>query len=232
MAKQMTRSYRMCAKVTAKAGFLAQILLCFVALLAIHTSAPAADFTFTSPATISASNTTYENLSIVVDGTVLTIDGVHTFSELQLINGATLTHSAGAADKLELVITTMNISADSAIDVSRKGNNYNADATGVGSHSGGSYGGSGGGGANGAYTTNEVYGDYLAPQEFGTGGHDTSLGGGSVKLTVANLTLNGVIRSNGGDGHTSHKAGGSGGSVWLEINALSGSGSIEANGGT
>ncbi|MCP4494959.1 MAG: hypothetical protein GY820_47810, partial [Gammaproteobacteria bacterium] len=38
--------------------------------------------------------------------------------------------------------------------------------------------------------------------------------------------------SNGGDGHTSHKAGGSGGSVWLEINALSGSGSIEANGGT
>ncbi|MCP4485909.1 MAG: hypothetical protein GY820_01070, partial [Gammaproteobacteria bacterium] len=160
------------------------------------------------------------------------------WSSVTLSNSSTLSHRAPTAAQalthkgLDWQVTTMNIGADSAIDVSGKGNNYNAGATGVGSHSGGSYGGSGGGGANGAYTTNEVYGDYLAPQEFGTGGHDTSLGGGSVKLTVADLTLNGVIRSNGGDGHTSHKAGGSGGSVWLEINALSGSGSIEANGGT
>ncbi|MCP4491901.1 MAG: Ig-like domain-containing protein, partial [Gammaproteobacteria bacterium] len=178
---------------------------------------------------------------LTLDNSQLTVGAVDRsvaaaqWSSVTLSNSSTLSHRAPTAAQalthkgLDWQVTTMNISADSAIDVSRKGNNYNADAT-VGSRSGGSYGGSGG--EYSIYTTNATYGDYLAPQEFGTGGYNTSLGGGSVRLTVANLTLDGQIRANGGNHIINGSGGGgSGGSVWLEVGSLTGGGLIQANGG-
>ena len=64
--------------------------------------------TFTTPVTISESDTTYNGQDIVVNGTTLTVNGAHRFASLLLTNAAVLTHSpctAAATHNLDLTVT-------------------------------------------------------------------------------------------------------------------------------
>ncbi|MCP4470841.1 MAG: hypothetical protein GY815_09170, partial [Gammaproteobacteria bacterium] len=116
------------------------------------------------------------------------------------------------------------------IDVSNRGNKPSSE---VGSYSGGSYGGKGG--VNSSQTTNEPYGNYLAPYEFGMGGQGSGVtrGGGAIKITADVLELSGQILANG-QGYSSYGTG-SGGSIWLDVGTLKGdidgTARIMANGG-
>ncbi|HEC13222.1 MAG TPA: hypothetical protein ENI80_08250, partial [Acidiferrobacteraceae bacterium] len=99
---------------------------------------------FTTPTTIGANDTTYDGQTITVNGTTLTIDGAHTFVDVNLINGAVLTQSnatSPTSSKLVITTTSLNIDANSNIDVSSKGLLPTVEVTG---YSGGSYGGRGG----------------------------------------------------------------------------------------
>ncbi|WP_188365658.1 hypothetical protein, partial [Marinicella pacifica] len=181
--------------------------------------------TFTSDTSIGVTDTTYDGDSLIVDNAVLTIDGVHQFQSIDLINGATLTHSEGVSG-VHLTVTDVAISADSSIDVSGKGAAYDSNA--IPAYVGASYGGLGG--LNNVNdSTNSVYGDLRQPVDLGTSG-SFNRGGGSLRLTVSNvLNLSGTIKADGLNEYP-HNSGGSGGSLWLEVNEVTGIGTISANG--
>ncbi|MFV8781664.1 LamG-like jellyroll fold domain-containing protein, partial [Microbulbifer sp. SA54] len=182
-----------------------------------------------------------DNKSIVVDGATLTLDGSHEFYSVVVRNGGQITHSVNAktasgADGLEIVTNYLEIDATSSINVDSKGSLPTDE---VGADSSGSYGGRAG--ISEGKTTNATYGDYKAPQHFGTGGRynsspndssNNTRGGGSIKLSVAGeLRLDGVITANGGA--DSADDAGSGGSIWLDVGTLTVSESperIRANG--
>ena len=138
-------------------------LLCLAGFIVPFYQADAADFNFTTDTSIDATNFTYDGQSILVDGAVLTVDGVHNFTELELINGAVLTHSLETPTKPDLTIGIVTIEAGSSIDVSAKGSVF----SGTG-RAGGSYGGRGGN-YPGA-VSNATYGNYQQPTDFGSGG--------------------------------------------------------------
>lgn len=115
-------------------------------------------------------------------------------------------------------------------------------------------GGHGGRGGDGGYAQGgePVYGSQSNPTTLGSGGGGGGLntsntwseggaGGGAIKLNVyGSLINNGIITSDGGQGHrvsTSElqyypAAGGAGGSIWINTGALLGSGVISAKGGS
>ena len=169
----------------------------------------------------------------------LTIDGGqlwgHTIvaPSVSVINGgvlSTMYSTTSRVHRLELDIPgQILVDATSRIDVSGKGyragrttgNTTVGGATGL---SGGSYGGSGGLRGGG---TNAVYGDYLDPDDWGSGGGGGGSGGGLVRIAAETLTLDGQILA---DGRNS-VGGGSGGGVLLAVTTLQGSGLIRASGG-
>jgi hypothetical protein len=67
---------------------------------------PAAAITFTTDTVVSFSNTNFDGENIIVTNCTLTVDGLHSFASLQVLNGATLTHSFapnGMLDNLRMV---------------------------------------------------------------------------------------------------------------------------------
>jgi hypothetical protein len=107
--------------------------------------------------------------------------------------------------------------------------------------SGAGYGGQGG---QGSYPSCHAtvdgglpYGNEEEPIDFGSGGGgDTEgAGGGVIQIAVLdNLTLDGQISANGGEGKVlgyGGSGGGSAGSIFIKTNILEGSGEILANGG-
>jgi hypothetical protein len=108
---------------------------------------------------------------------------------------------------------------------------------------GGSYGGRGGIHTNPGSLTNEPYGLIENPAFLGSGGGAEDdyynltpggHGGGRITINSGNLTIEGLINANGGDGGTSsalYGAGGSGGSIKIQASTINGSGQILANGG-
>ena len=200
--------------------------------------------------TIAATNYTYDNKVLIKNGGQLTVQGVHTFAQLILTNGATgvlngacsamevhvtggsrLTHAAATTTneyRLDLAVNgTLRVDADSAIDVSGKGylsgrTHPNTTTNASSNYSGGSYGGLGG--KNGPGNVNPVYGDFRYPNEVGSGGAYVGVGGGLARITAGTLELNGSIMATG----TTH--GGSGGGVYLDVGTISGTGLIEAKG--
>ena len=86
----------------------------------------------------------------------------------------------------------------------------------------GSFGGSGGSGGGAATDVNCGV----------TEKHDGGVGGGIIQMFVADeVTLNGELRSDGGNPSGSRGGGGAGGSIWIETGSLRGYGAIQANGG-
>ncbi len=159
-------------------------------------------------------------------------------NDLTLQNGALLTTKASdAANTYSLQATvarTLRVDATSSVDVSSLG--YPSDRTlgnvsgGVTGESGGSYGGLG---ANDVGMANPVYGDYVNPNEMGSGGASGGKGGGLIRLSAASIELAGAIRADGqaasGGGYY---GGGSGGGIRLDVTTLSGNGTVSVNGGS
>ena len=210
----------------------------FVCLACLAGLLPLDAAEFTTPITLSETDTTYDGQDIVIDGTTVTIDGPHSFNSLLLTNAAVLNHSACTTTnthRLDLVVAgTITVSTNSKIDVSWKGYPYGVASPAAGGastgRSGGSYGGLGNvyGGA-----ANAVYGDYADPNDWGSGGGENpwggSPGGGLVQVEAGTLVLDGQIVTNGGNGGYTQ---GSGGGIRVRVGTLAGQGQINAHGGT
>src|SRR5690606_18001868 len=143
----------------------------------------------------------------------------------------------------------LTISTNSRIDVSGRGylgarsggNGGNVGRTlgnttqgGSDRRNGGSYGGLGGLGSINAGMINATYGSFRNPDELGSGGGSDNgpagNGGGLVRISAQQVSLDGQILANGGDGVT-WGGGGSGGGIKITTSTLRGSGLIQANGG-
>ncbi len=219
--------------------------------------AHASAVTFATNSMISAGDATYDGLEIVVQGCTLTVNGLHTFARLTLLDGAVLTHSpcgdgTDPALRLDIAVTgDLRIDASSRVDVSGRGyacldgKSYGPGAaTGTrsdngGGGGGGAYGGNGGN-PESPYAGGKVYGSVSAPAEHGSAGGagyagQGGAGGGYVRLQVGGeLQLDGQILAHGQNG-SAHSfgasGGGAGGGVWLTASQFSGTGQISANGG-
>ena len=200
---------------------------------------------------IGPDDSTFDGTNILITNGTVTIDGAHTFANLLVENGGVLTHSGTTVDteqRLDLTVNSLSVDASSRIDVSSKGylggertgttddfGHTLGNVNGSYRYSGGSYGGLGGL-PNSSYVRNDVYGDYTAPNELGSGGGGSSgnkggNGGGLVRISATSLVLDGQILANGGSGYN-YAGSGSGGGVRLDVTTLSGGGSISANGGS
>ncbi len=198
-------------------------IICFLLFIAVM---PVNAITINLDTTITSSDFSNDNQDITIDGAILTIDGTHTFLDIQLINGATLTHTQNTSG-LDLTMNSLSIDATSKIDLTGKGRNpVTGEVTGLSSASHGGQGIL----CLVSDITNAVYGDLRQPNALGTS-TSRQLGGGSATLNVTGtLDLNGQIIANGSTEGDSYWGGASGGSIWLTANTLSGVGSIEANG--
>ncbi|MBL1271163.1 MAG: hypothetical protein COB25_001815, partial [Oceanospirillales bacterium] len=175
--------------------------------------------------TVEADDLSLDNQGVVVDGATLTINGTHRFASLELKNGATLTHSVEVEAKLDLFIEgVLHVDSSSSVNANAKGKPRPSAAH---SYVGGSYGGRGG--FYGSNQSDEEFGSYTSPTDYGVGG-SAGRGGGAVKLTAGEMKLDGRIQADGSS-VTSGGGAGSGGSVWLSANTLSGAGAISASGG-
>lgn len=196
---------------------------------------------FSAGVTINEGDTTYQGRNMIVYGNTATINGAHRFASVSALGSATLTHSSATTSsefRLDLTITdTLRIDSDSKIDVSNKGyllgrTNGNTTLGAATGKSGGSYGGLGRDASGG--TANWTYGDFLDPNEPGSGGGPDygsgGYGGGLARITAGAAIVDGSIKANGGTG-SGNQPGGSGGGILLEVGVLSGAGTISANGG-
>jgi len=175
---------------------------------------------------------------LVVDAATLSVNRAMSFADLTLTNGAVLTHSLNATDKvnwMDLTVSgTLAVPSNSVIDVAGRGYSEGNSFTNASvSVSGGSHGGRGGN-----YSSNQsgpVYGDFRNPNELGAGagsGNTGQPGGGLVRITAGELALDGHITADGASAPISPNGGaGAGGGVYLDVDTLSGSGSISAKGG-
>ncbi len=195
----------------------------------------------------------FDDRSLRIRGATVTLVGRHAFRNVELLQGAVLTHretTASVAYGLELDAWTISIDAASRIDVTGRGhlgggrggaNGNSGDTTGfaqgAASGNGGSYGGVGGHyGGSGANAPNPVYGDLTNPVDLGSGGGEWggsgADGGGRALIGAINLVVDGAVRADGAVSSGSASGEGSGGSVNLTLRTLSGRGTLEADGGT
>ncbi|MDX9971617.1 MAG: hypothetical protein RBU21_01365, partial [FCB group bacterium] len=191
---------------------------------------------------------TFDNVTLRNKAQVFSDQNVQVRGALRLQSGSVLTHSLNSENGLRITAESIEVDADSSIDVSRKGypggrvlvyvnEGYTIGGVpGARMRSGGSYGGVGGYRDGGG--TNPVYGIPSRPIYLGSGGsigwygERGGNGGGLVWLTADSVTIDGSILANGGTGGGSEAGSGSGGSVWIKAANVSGSGTIQANGGT
>ena len=183
--------------------------------------------TFTENAHIADGDATYEGEPVTVSGCTLTVDGAHVFTNLVLVNSATLTHTPGSAGMTLTVSGMVSVATGSKIDVTACGSGPRA---GTEHRAGGSHGGRGE--PHDGSVSCAVYGDAFAPAVLGSGGKGGSecRGGGAMRITADNLQLDGTLLADGQNG-AYYTGGGSGGSIWLDVGTLQGTGSIQANGG-
>ncbi|QOC21587.1 fibronectin type III domain-containing protein [Wenzhouxiangella sp. AB-CW3] len=196
-------------------------LVCFIGSIAWADDAIVID----EDTDIGSEDDSLHGMSVVVDGAVLTIDGTHELSSLQLTGGAVLTHTLETEHPPHLIIDTFTIEANSRIDLVGKGR---ARLDGYSGRAGGSYGGKGSIYDEDA-TTNPTFGSLRQPTDLGVGG-STTRGGGAIRLTVDELIVDGDILAGGAPG-SNGQGPGSGGSVWIDAGQLSGGGLISAIGG-
>jgi hypothetical protein len=229
-------------------------LLSAVGGLCLALATPARAALFTTDTSIGPNDTNYDGQDIVVVGCTLTIDGIHDYSDLVIIENGTVTHSPitnASGGGLNLTVSNLFIELGSAIKADGLGFGpglgagagtslagdpefgihdgfTNGGGGGFGGCGGSSFAGAAGGGSYGSiiYSTNAGSGGGAG---FGEGG----AGGGLVNLTIADaLTVDGQINANGADGINLASGGGSGGGISISASSISGTGSITANGGS
>ena len=196
------------------------------------------------------SDASLDDQNLRISGATVTVVGAHSFRNVELLNGAVLTHretTDTAEFHLDVNVWTLSIDAASRIDVTGRGyiggrNFEEAGRTlgnlpGAGRHNGGSYGGLGGHDPSVAEQPNPVYGDLTEPLALGSGGGahndvDGGDGGGLVLIGSINLVVDGAIRADGSIASASRAGMGSGGGINVRTTTLSGRGTVEADGGT
>ncbi len=184
------------------------------------------DVIFAGPVTISTSNFAYDNMSLLVNGTTVTVDGAHTFQNVGVTNGGKITHTEGDTNGLQLTVSgTLTVATNSSIDVSGRGNGDG----GVHAYTGGSYGGRGGN-CDASNVSRPCFGDCRQPLSCGGGGVYTR-GGGRIKVTAEALQLDGQILANGICPGI-YMGGSAGGAIWLDVGTLRGGGVVQADGGS
>ncbi|MGH8543568.1 MAG: hypothetical protein ACREX3_08045, partial [Gammaproteobacteria bacterium] len=169
---------------------------------------------------------------------------------LEIADTSVLAHvptTGSVLGKLILNTDTITIDASSRIDVTgrgflggnRPGNPFGESGMTIGfqrgstGRSGGGYGGLGGVLEG---VSNPVYGDFLNPNEPGSGGAERfnqvgNNGGGLVRIAAQTLQLDGIIKADGEGRACCSVGGGSGGGIRIDVGTLSGAGQITANGG-
>jgi hypothetical protein len=206
--------------------------------------------TLTAPTTISATDASYDNQNIRVQGTTLTVTGTHSFQNVDLLNGATLTHPATTPTvESSMALTVWSLAVDKTSAISASGLGYLGGFSGanqacpgltLGNQAGSTYrsaGSYGGLGAQWEGTSNPVYGSMTSPAALGSGGScgagntPGGIGGGWVSIHATNIANDGTISANGTGGQGNWAGSGSGGSVAITTSTLSGAGTIQANGG-
>ncbi len=194
---------------------------------------------------------TYDDQNLRIDGVTVTVDGTHSFRNVELLNGAVLNHSettATEAFSVDISVWTLIMDETSIIDVAGRGY-LGGDRSGLGqtahtvgfaagaeAGNGGSYGGRGGHyGGSGENEPNPPYGNLTNPVDLGSGGGAWNGyggdGGGRVLLGAINVIVDGSILANGGESNGSAAGDGSGGSINITTRTLSGNGGIGADGG-
>ncbi len=203
-----------------------------------------------TPAVIGEGDTTYDdqNIRIIGSGVIVTMNGSHSFHNVEILNGAVLTHEETTIDSVyQIDISAWSLTIDannSRIDVTGRGytggKEYNefgrtqGNVYGSTYHAGGSHGGLGGVYSSGV--AGSVYGSLTDPGDLGSGGGaddhtDGGDGGGLIELNVINLVLDGNLKANGSESAGGQAGDGSGGSINIFTRTLSGSANINANGG-
>ena len=207
-----------------------------------------------SSVSISDTDASYDNNNLKITGTgvVVTMDGSHTFHNVEILDGAVLTHSETTttdAYALNFSAWTLCVDDQSRIDVTAKGYlGGNSSGLGETAHtvdfSAGAQAGNGGsyGGLGGHYTgsdthqPNPVYGDLTNPMDLGSGGGGYAGaggdGGGRILINTINTMVDGTICANGGLSSGSASGEGSGGAINVTSLTLSGNGVISVDGGT
>jgi len=172
------------------------------------------------------------NSELKVDGYTLSLISGGEWDKISVVNGGVIT-TAVASDSfvggVAITADVIEVDESSRIDVNGKGM---LGTSALPPRAGGSYGGSGGvqGGK-----TNEVYGDFRDPRDFGSGGRNDSTGftrgGGAIELHAQLLKLEGEISADGGTVHL--HGSGSGGSIniYADKVELGEKAKIHANGG-
>jgi len=194
----------------------------------------ASSFPFPSGGTINATDTQYENGTIIVTGGTLTIVGTHHFARLAVINGGTVVHpgtSGTTVSPLDITATSLYVGCNSSIAGTGRGYALNTTypgATFPPNGTGGSHVGTGGLWDG---PTASTFGSVYQPREAGGGGESSSglAGGGVIHIQATSVVLDGAIRADGvsADGQS---RGGAGGSVWISTATMSGAGIVSANG--
>ena len=186
----------------------------------ILTSSPAATRLWLEGATISA-GAQGDGTYTVESGKPLYLSGAATIAgSLEVLYGGSVTHFKGVSPAMNAHVTgDLVVNSGGSISANSMGDS----SYGSFSKKGGSHGG------RARDAAPRCYGSVRRPATYGTAGDGGGSGGGLVRMTVdGDMTVNGTVRANGGNG-TNY--GGSGGSVWLTGRSLSGSGHISANGG-
>jgi len=193
----------------------------------------------------------FDGRNVRVQGATLTLVGARSFGNLELIDGAVLTHretTATEAQSLHVTAWTLTVDATSRIDVAGRGYlggiraglpDGQAHTTGflpgAASGTGGSHAGLGGRFSGASGQPNPIYGDLVNPTDLGSGGGSWSSvvggdGGGRVLIGAINLVQDGLIDARGALSAGSAAGAGSGGSVNLTLRTASGRGLIQADG--
>ncbi len=189
----------------------------------------------TADRSVSAADTSLDNISVIVAGGTLTVTGPHTFRDLVVLDGAKVTHpetTSTVESKLDLTVQSdVYVACGGSVDVTGRGflgsSSSSAKAYGFGNATtegadpgaGGSYGGRGGQ-FNG---TGSVYGSFYDPRDSGAGGGYSGAkgrdGGGIVRVTaVGNVVVDGSVLANGETGASG--SGGAGGSIRINAAAI------------
>ena len=191
------------------------------------------------------SGTIFDNITIRNGTLVIAERDVTVTGTLRLTGGSILAHPVASEDGLEIDAGSVVVEEGSAIDVSGRGYSGGVsgsetahtlgDIPGSVHGCGGSYGGTGACYSGAGGVANPVYGDPKRPSLLGSGGGAWSgnggWGGGYVRITAHDVTVNGAIRAEGGISSGSASGDGSGGSIWITTSRLGGDGIISANGG-
>jgi Bacterial Ig-like domain/F5/8 type C domain len=184
--------------------------------------------------TINAGDTTYDNKTIAITGSV-TIAGHHDYKRLLVLTGGSLMHltlGTLATASVDVKADTVYVACGGAIETSGAGYPNNVSypgATQPYAYTGGAHIGAPVWNQTVTNAWGMTFGSVYRPQEGGGGAYQGAPGGGVVRVVATQLQLEGWIRAAGGDASGSRS--GAGGSIWITASRIAGSGLIDAHGG-